>query len=158
MLERVAADDVNQGQKLGVEALQRLAEHVQAEDPEEIAAARVARGLKHGQQEQYEKGRDLFDLATTLARVPSIDPSQIVRCFGTYPAAAGQRVSRAEFEENLAARLTDQAFTRDIGPLLVAGADAAYDAADAGLRVGREILSLFPGDPWKGRGAPGAAS
>lgn len=107
---------------------------------------------------QRKKGRDLFDLATTLARVPSIDTGTIARCFGAYLAAAGQRVSRAEFEENLAAKLSDQAFTRDISPLLVAGADAAYDAADAGLRVGREILSLLPGDPWRGPGTPGAAS
>ena len=46
----------------------------------------------------------------------------------------------------------------DIGPLLVTGAAATYDAADAGMRVGREILSLLPGDPWKGPGAPDAAS
>ena len=107
---------------------------------------------------QRKKGRDLYDLATTLARVPSIEARQIVHCFGAYLTTAGQRVSRAEFEENLAAKLNDPAFTRDIGPLLVPGAEADYDAADAGLRVGREILSLLPGDPWKGPGAPGTAS
>lgn len=104
---------------------------------------------------QRKKGRDLFDLATTLARVPSIDGGQIARCFGAYLAAAGQRVSRAEFEENLAVKLGDQAFTRDIGPLLVTGAAADYDAADAGRRVVRDLLSLLPGDPWKGPGSEG---
>ncbi len=71
---------------------------------------------------QRKKGRDVFDLAMTLARVPSIDPDQIARCFGAYLAAA------------------------------------AYDVSDAGLGVGRDLLSLLPGQPRKGPGASGAAS
>jgi predicted nucleotidyltransferase component of viral defense system len=106
---------------------------------------------------QRKKGRDLFDLATTLARVSTTDPGQIARCFGAYMAAAGQRVSRAEFEENLAAKLDDPAFTGDIGPLLAPGIEAAYDVADAGAHVGRDLVSLLPGEPWKGPGAPRAS-
>ncbi len=105
---------------------------------------------------QRKKGRDLFDLATTLARDPTTNPGQIARCFGAYMAAAGQRVSRAEFEENLAAKLDDPAFTGDIGPLLAPGIEAAYDVADAGAHVGRALVSLLPGEPWKGPGAPRA--
>lgn len=103
---------------------------------------------------QRKKGRDLFDLATTLTRVPSVQPVQIVRCFGAYLGATGLRVSRAEFEENLAEKLDDPAFTRDIGPLLVPGAQDSYNVVEAGALVRRSLLRLLPGDPWTGPRSP----
>ncbi len=99
---------------------------------------------------QRKKGRDLFDLAGVLERAPGLRTDEVVRCFGAYLAAAGQKVSRAEFEANLEAKLQDTAFKRDIEPLLVPDAWAAYDATAAGQRVRRALLAALPGEPWKG--------
>jgi predicted nucleotidyltransferase component of viral defense system len=103
---------------------------------------------------QRKKGRDLFDLATALGQVPSLAPAKIVECFGRYLAHGGQRISRAEIEENLAAKLEDPAFARDIGPLLVPGKVDGYDAERAAALVRRSVIALLPGDPWKGPGTP----
>jgi len=102
---------------------------------------------------QRKKGRDLFDLSMTLAREPALRLDLIVQCFRAYLGSAGLKVSRAEFEENLAAKVDDPAFLRDIGPLLAAGAGDEYDAIEAGARIGRELLALLPGEPWKGPSA-----
>lgn len=107
---------------------------------------------------QRKKGRDLFDLATALERVPSLARASVVECFHRYLAHGGQRISRAEFEGNLAAKLGDPAFLGDIGPLLAPGVRDAYDAVDAGTLVLRELVALLPGAPWRRPGPPDPAS
>ena len=67
-----------------------------------------------------------------------------------YMEHAGARVSRAEFEANLAEKIADRAFTDDAAPLLATGVD--YDAASALERVQTSLISLLPGEPWKGVG------
>jgi predicted nucleotidyltransferase component of viral defense system len=104
---------------------------------------------------QRKKGRDLFDLATALEQVPSLALDRIAECFGRYLGHNDQRVSRAEFEQNLTAKLEDLAFTQDIGPLLVPGTEDRYDVHRAGERIWRELVSRVPGGPWKGPGASG---
>lgn len=66
---------------------------------------------------QRRKGRDLFDLAVALDHKDA-RPDEIVRTFQAYMKHGGHKVSRAEFEENLAAKLTDRDFIADTGPLL----------------------------------------
>ena len=66
---------------------------------------------------QRRKGRDLFDLAVALDHQDA-RPDEIVTTFQAYMEHGGHKVSRAEFEENLAAKLTDRDFIADIGPLL----------------------------------------
>ncbi len=77
---------------------------------------------------QRKKSRDLFDLWE--ARRPAvIDPGLVVSCFLRYLEEGGHRVSRAEFEANLAAKLADRMFTRDIEPLLAPR--ASWDIEEA---------------------------
>lgn len=85
---------------------------------------------------QRRKGRDLFDLAVTLDN-PNVDPHRIVAAFQHYMEHGGHRVSRKQFEENLAAKLLNPTFTADMGPLLARGASAT------GGLLGGSIL----GDP-----------
>ena len=60
----------------------------------------------------------------------------------------GARVTRAMFEQNLAAKKADKVFTADMTPLLAPGQDWNFDHAfDV---VWRELIGRLPGDPWKG--------
>jgi hypothetical protein len=117
---------------------------------------------------QRKKGRDLFDLSTALRRLPSLEAAKVVDCFARYLAHTGKRVSRAEYEANLAGRIDDPAFTKDILPLLARGVaydsgDATYDAGrlaydaseefdavQAWADVHRAFITILPGVPWKG--------
>lgn len=116
---------------------------------------------------QRKKGRDLFDMATALKRIPALDTGKVVDCFTRYLAHTGKRVSRAEYEANMSEKIADPAFTQDIFPLLVRGVaydsdDAAYDAGrlafdaptefdavQAWADVHRAFVELLPGDAWK---------
>jgi hypothetical protein len=60
----------------------------------------------------------------------------------------GHRVTRAQFEQNLAAKMGDRQFTADIGPYLADG--AAWDLDAAAQSVLKGLIELLPGDPWKG--------
>jgi hypothetical protein len=102
---------------------------------------------------QRKKGRDLFDLATALERLPSLDRAGIAECFQGYMAHGSARVSRAEFEANLAAKIADPAFTGDVRPLLAPQREdtaSDFDPASAARAVMSELVSLLPGEPWKG--------
>ena len=57
-------------------------------------------------------------------------------------------VSRALFERNLAAKLGSPQFAADIGPLLASG--HAWDMKEAAEVVGARLITLLPGEPWKG--------
>jgi hypothetical protein len=96
---------------------------------------------------QRKKSRDLFDLWEASRRA-SVDPRRIVECFLTYMARGGMRVSRAEYEANLAAKTDQPGFLKDITPLLSSG--VGWDPAAALHYVRTEIVSLLPGEPWKG--------
>lgn len=98
---------------------------------------------------QRRKGRDVFDLGTALERLPDLDRDLVVRCFRTYMDAGGTPVSRAEFEQNLAAKRIDPAFLRDVTPLLALGS-ADWSGAEALDRVLDELVARIPGEPWAG--------
>ena len=66
---------------------------------------------------QRRKGRDLFDLAVALEH-PDSNADRIIEIFKEYMDHGGHKVSRKQFEDNLAAKLTDQNFASDIEPLL----------------------------------------
>lgn len=102
---------------------------------------------------QRKKGRDLFDLATALSRRPDLNRAKVVDCFQRYLDAAGDHVSRAEFEANLDAKLADAAFHRDIQPLLATpgGAAVRFDVSEAARAMQAEFIALLPGEPWRGR-------
>ena len=96
---------------------------------------------------QRKKGRDMFDLWAAQAD-GKVASTRVVHCFLQYLDQSGLRVSRAEFEANLAAKLADPAFTQDVAPLL--GPGAAWDLEDAARYVRRALLARLPGSPWNG--------
>ncbi len=96
---------------------------------------------------QRRKGRDLFDLATALAR-QDVVPARIIGAFSEYMARGGHNVTRALFEQNLDAKLRDPQFTADMGPLLAAGFN--WNPEAAGEAVFAKLLQIMPGEPWKG--------
>lgn len=96
---------------------------------------------------QRKKGRDLFDLWFALKR-EGVSPDRIVDVFVRYMHENGARITRAMFEQNLAAKKADTAFTADMTPLLGSGQTWSFD--DAFELVWRELVGRLPGDPWKG--------
>ena len=96
---------------------------------------------------QRKKSRDLFDL-WTAHRTAHPGPERIVSCFLRYLDHGGLRVSRAEFEANLAAKLADRMFVRDVEPLLAF--HAAWDIERAARYARDELLVRLPGESWKG--------
>lgn len=60
---------------------------------------------------------------------------------------AGIRVTRAMFEQNLAAKKADAVFAADMTPLLVPGQMWSFD--EAYERVWRKLVARLPGQPWK---------
>jgi hypothetical protein len=105
-------------------------------EPEELLGTKL-RALY-----QRKKGRDLFDLSQALTRLTALDPERIVACFLRYLEHGGLRVSRTEFEENLAEKLEDRVFLSDVPPLLRLG--ISYDPAAAVAQVREVLLSRLP--------------
>jgi hypothetical protein len=70
-----------------------------------------------------------------------------------YMERGGTQVSRAEFEANLAAKLDDPMFHRDLGPLLapVPPEMEPFDVACAARLVLTHFIARLPGEPWRGR-------
>ncbi len=99
---------------------------------------------------QRRKGRDIFDLATALAK-PDVAPTRIIAAFAEYMSRGGHHVTRALFERNLEAKLRDPQFTADIGPLLAPS--YSWDSDAAAAVVSTRLIELLPGVPWKGEGA-----
>lgn len=97
---------------------------------------------------QRRWGRDLFDLAVALKH-PRVDPARIVKAFSAYMDHEGHKVTRAQFERNLALKMRDAQFVADIGPLLAAGYE--WDAKAAAAAVSSRLIVLLPGRPWKGK-------
>lgn len=96
---------------------------------------------------QRKQGRDLFDLAIAL-KDPHVEPIRIVAAFSEYMSREGQKVTRAQFEENFALKMRDPQFTADISPLLTVG--YLWDAEAAAPVVSSRLIELLPGNPWKG--------
>lgn len=98
---------------------------------------------------QRKQGRDLFDLATALAK-PDVAPDRVVAAFVEYMKHEDHKITRALFEKNLAEKLKDSEFTADIGPLLAHG--FSWDIETAAPVVSSRLIEILPGAPWKGAG------
>ena len=97
---------------------------------------------------QRKKGRDLFDLWLALD-TGSANPKILLDCFARYLAEEGHSVSRAQFEENLAAKRKQPDFRDDVNPLLRPGLSWEFDLAlDTVLE---SLVAGLPGEPWKGQ-------
>ena len=97
---------------------------------------------------QRRRGRDLFDLWEAWNRA-NVDPARVVAAFGTYLEASGIRVTRADFERNLAGKAQDRAFLSDVMPMLAPG--VGYDPLAALELAQQEFIVRLPGAPWKGK-------
>lgn len=97
---------------------------------------------------QRKKVRDLFDLWQAFATTKA-QPERVIGCFLRYMENEGHRVSRAEFERNLLAKLDAPSFLADVGPLLMDARD--YDVHQAVDFVMKQLAPLVPGEPWQGR-------
>ena len=87
---------------------------------------------------QRKKGRDLFDLATGLGH-ENAAPEKIIAAFNVYMDKGGHRVSRKQFENNLARKLKDRDFIGDISPLLASG--YKWDLAAMSKKVRESLIS-----------------
>jgi predicted nucleotidyltransferase component of viral defense system len=96
---------------------------------------------------QRKQGRDLFDLATVL-QSKRVNPRQVASIFLKYLEHEGHRVTRTQFEENLALKMRDAAFLADIGPLLADG--YKWEPEVEAPMVSHGLISLLPGEPWRG--------
>lgn len=96
---------------------------------------------------QRKKGRDLFDLSLALGH-EEFDSAALLEAFERYVNHGGTPVTRAQFEANMAAKVSDPAFLADVPPLLRTG--LVYDPRDAWSRVHAAIVARLPGEPWKG--------
>ena len=100
---------------------------------------------------QRKKGRDLFDLALGLGH-PDADPDAVVAGFQRYMEHGETPVTRAQFEENMAAKMGDTKFVDDVTPLIRTG--LSYDPQEAWSAVHHALVARLPGEPWKGDGGP----
>lgn len=96
---------------------------------------------------QRRRGRDLFDL-WAASRRGDVNPMRVIEAFHAYLRADDLRVTRAEFERNLAAKARNRLFFEEVTPTLAPG--IVYDARAALDLVHREFVERLPGDAWKG--------
>ena len=96
---------------------------------------------------QRRYGRDLFDL-WDASRRGDVNPARVIEVFQAYLKANDLRVTRAEFERNLAAKARNRLFIEEVTPMLARG--IAYDARAALDLVQREFIERLPGEAWKG--------
>lgn len=98
---------------------------------------------------QRKQGRDLFDLFHAL-QDGRINPERVVSAFLEYVKRGGHKITRAQFERNMAEKLEDPVFTADISALIADG--FAWDIEKAAPMVASRLIALLPGAPWKGGG------
>ena len=99
---------------------------------------------------QRKKGRDLFDLALAMESL-AVDPARLIACFHRCMAEEDNAVTRAQFEANLNQKAADRDFRGDMLPLLRPGVTWDFDRAMATVLT--HLVTLLPGDPWKGAGS-----
>jgi predicted nucleotidyltransferase component of viral defense system len=95
---------------------------------------------------QRKKGRDLFDLWQALSQLP-VDDLRVVDLFADYLRRENQRVTRAQFERNLAQKERMPDFLGDILPLLPN--DVVYDPVEALALVRDRLITRLPGKAWR---------
>ena len=96
---------------------------------------------------QRKKGRDLYDLYLVLSTM-AFNEGSVIECFQRYLAHGGLSVTRAQFEENLANKMQDDAFLEDVKPLLPT--EVTYHSESAYNLIYNRLITRLPGDPWKG--------
>ena len=113
--------------------------------PEEILATKLRALL------QRNKGRDLFDLYHGLRTFEGLDRERVVKGLAFYLETSGMRISRAQAQQRMFAKLANPAFLTDLRPLVSVERAETLDEAstkEAFRRVLRELIALIPGEDW----------
>ena len=100
---------------------------------------------------QRNKGRDLYDLAHALKVFEGLNTRRVVECLDLYLQKAGLRISRAEAEERMFAKLRKPGLLTDLRPLLSTAEGKGLTeqtTRDTFARVFSELVVLLPGEPW----------
>ncbi len=100
---------------------------------------------------QRDKGRDLFDLSHALSVFRDLDVEHVATLFGQYLQAQNLRISRAQAEERMFAKLASSGFLSDVRPLLTA--EQAKRLTDKTMKtafadVFTRLVGNLPGDRW----------
>jgi len=77
-----------------------------------------------------------------LIHLAGLDLEKVVACFTRYVENDGRRITRADFEDNLAEKIDDKVFLGDVPPLLAFG--VSFDAGAALERVRHAFISRLP--------------
>ena len=83
----------------------------------------------------------MFDLAVALDH-PDVESERIIKVFVQYMEHGGHHVTREQFLSNLAAKLDDETFGADIGPLLAG--DYQWDLEAMADRVRGTLIDELP--------------
>jgi predicted nucleotidyltransferase component of viral defense system len=100
---------------------------------------------------QRNKGRDLYDLAHALKVFEDLGTRRIVECLALYLEKTGLRISRAEAEERMFAKLRKPGLLTDLRPLLSSAQGnglTEQTAKEIFASVFFELIVLLPGDTW----------
>ncbi len=100
---------------------------------------------------QRDKGRDLVDLSHALVVFDGLDAGLVIEVLQRYLVAQGLRLSRAQAEERMFAKLNSPGFLADIRPLLTPTesdriTEEAMKAAFSSVFTG--LVEQLPGNPW----------
>ena len=113
--------------------------------PEEMLATKLRALL------QRDKGRDLYDLAHAIDVFENLSADRVVQCLKKYLHKSGQRISRAEADERMFAKLSRATFLQDIRALLPADQAAIIDEHSTRLafeKVFTHLITHMGGAPW----------
>jgi len=88
---------------------------------------------------QRKKGRDLFDIAHFLSK-PIVEPDKVIESFKKYLTHGGHSISKAQYLDNLEAKMMDKVFVRDIDSFIISDLD--YNPEDAAEYVKQLINNL----------------
>jgi len=99
---------------------------------------------------QRKKGRDLFDFFAVIKEVGTLDLEQILICFEHYMHLCNTKVTKAQFQQNLEQKRKSKIFNADMRALLPENISCEYDVEWTYQYLFDQILSLLPGEPWKG--------
>lgn len=100
---------------------------------------------------QRERGRDLFDVAKGIELFENLDATRVVRCLVFHLDRSGLRITRAEAERRMFAKLRKPGLMQDVRPLLPAAEAVRLTreaATDAFTAVFMKLIARLPGEPW----------
>jgi len=100
---------------------------------------------------QRDKGRDLFDLSHALSVFHDLDIERVAALFGQYLQAQDLRISKAQAEQRMFAKLANSGFLSDVRPLLAI--EQAEHLTDKTMKIAfadvfTRLVGNLSGDRW----------